>query len=71
MQVTPEQADSLGAALRASGNRSVTVRVFPQTNHLFLVDPDGNPARYASLPSKMVRADVLGAMADWLSAKLK
>lgn len=71
MQVTPEQADSLGAAMRAGGNRGVTVRVFPQTNHLFLVDPDGNPARYASLPSKMVRADVLGAMADWLSAKLK
>ena len=71
MQVTAEQADSLAAAMRASGNRSVTVRVFPQTNHLFLADPDGNPSRYASLPSKAVRADVLGALADWLSAKLR
>jgi uncharacterized protein len=70
-QVTAEQADSLGAAIRASGNRDVTVRVFPQTNHLFLTDPEGNPARYADLPSKTVRADVLGAIADWLSEKLR
>jgi dipeptidyl aminopeptidase/acylaminoacyl peptidase len=70
-QVTAEQADSLAAAIRASGNRDVTVRVFPQTNHLFLTDPDGNPARYASLPSKALRADVLGAIADWLSAKMR
>ena len=70
-QVTAEQADSLGVALRAGGNRDVTVHVFPQTNHLFLADPDGNPSRYASLPSKSVRADVLGAIADWLSEKMR
>jgi len=71
MQVTAEQADTLAAVLRASGNRNVTVRVFPQTNHLFLTDPDGNPSRYAALPSKTVRADVLGAIADWLSIRLR
>jgi len=70
-QVTAEQADTLAAALRAGGNRRVTVRVFPETNHLFLADPDGSPAGYAALPSKQVRPAVLGAIADWLSATLK
>lgn len=70
-QVTAEQADTLTAALRAGGNRRVTARVFPETNHLFLADPDGTPAGYAALPSKQVRPEVLGAIADWLTARLK
>ena len=40
----------MGAAMRAGGNRDVTVRVFPQLNHLFVVSPtDGSPAEYAAL----------------------
>jgi hypothetical protein len=46
----------------------VTVRVFPETNHLFVADPSGNPTGYAALPSKQVRSEVLGAIADWLTA---
>ncbi|GJG85683.1 hypothetical protein tb265_08640 [Gemmatimonadetes bacterium T265] len=69
-QVTPEQADTLAAALRAGGDRDVTVRVFPDTDHLFLADPSGAPAGYAALPSKAVRPEVLGAVADWLAARL-
>lgn len=69
-QVTPEQADTLAAALRAGGDRDVTVRVFPTTDHLFLADPSGAPAGYAALPSKAVRPEVLGAVADWLAAHL-
>ncbi len=69
-QVTPEQADTLAAALRAGGNRDVTERDFPATDHLFLADPSGESTGYAALPSKSVRPEVLGAIADWVSARL-
>lgn len=70
-QVTPEQADTLAAAFRAGGNPDVTVRTFPDTNHLFLADSVGWSGGYALLPSKEVRPEVLGAIADWLAARLK
>lgn len=70
-QVTAEQAGELGAAL-SQGGRTVTLRLFPGLNHLFLADPAGtaDPAHYAALPSKQVPAEVLGALADWLSERL-
>jgi dienelactone hydrolase len=70
-QVSPEQADTLAAAFRAGGDRDVTVRLFPDTDHLFVADSDGNPAKYALLPSRAVRPEVLGAIADWLAAHLR
>lgn len=69
-QVTPDQAPALAAAFRAGGNRDVTMRIFPSTDHLFLADVTGNPSGYAALPSKNVRPEVLGAIADWLATKL-
>jgi len=70
-QVTPEQADTLAAAFKAGGDPDVTLRKFPATNHLFLPDPDGNPAGYGALPVHTVRPEVLGAIADWLVAHLR
>ncbi len=70
-QVTPEQADSLAAAFRAGGDADVTVRKFPDTDHLFLADPSGLPGGYAALPSHSVRPEVLGALADWLVKHLE
>jgi len=70
-QVTPEQAVELAAAFRAGGNSDVTMKPFASTDHLFLADPVGNPSGYASLPSKNVRVEVLGAIADWLAARLQ
>jgi len=72
-QVAPEQADELARAMRDAGNRRVTVRIFPDVDHLFLRDPEGTAsvAHYASLPSKQVQPEVLGAMADWLAAALR
>lgn len=72
-QVTPEQAEELGAAILQGGGTDITVRVFPNLNHLFIPDPDGraDPASYAALPSKEVPAEVLGALADWLAEKLR
>jgi dienelactone hydrolase len=69
-QVTPEQAPALAAAFRSGGNRDVTMRIFPSTDHLFLADVTGNPSGYASLSSKNLRPEVLGAIADWLVARL-
>lgn len=65
-QVTPEQADSIVTILKSSGNTRVTLRHFPATNHLFLVDPSGAPAGYTALKDTRVRREVLGAMADWV-----
>ncbi|MFI5312107.1 MAG: alpha/beta hydrolase family protein, partial [Gemmatimonadales bacterium] len=69
-QVTAVQAEKLGAAMRAGGNRDVTVRVFPQLNHLFIHDSDGSVTGYARLPTNKVDPAVLGAIADWLVVKL-
>jgi pimeloyl-ACP methyl ester carboxylesterase len=68
-QVPPSEADKLAAAFRAGGNRDVTVRSFPATNHLFVADPVGS-FEYAKLPSLHVRPEVLTAVADWLVARL-
>lgn len=70
-QVTPEQADTLAVAFRAGGNPDVTVRTFPETNHLLLADPVGWSGSYAMLPSKKLRPEVLGAIADWLAERLQ
>jgi len=65
-QVTADQAEELGAAIRAGGNRDVTVVVFPDANHLFVQDPDGNPAGYSNLPEAEIRGDVIGTLVAWL-----
>ena len=70
-QVTPEQADTLYATLRAAGNTNVTMKKFPATDHLFLADPIGVASGYAALPDKHVRKTVLGTLADWLKTTLK
>jgi dipeptidyl aminopeptidase/acylaminoacyl peptidase len=72
-QVTADQAPELAAAVRAGGNRDVTLRVFPGLNHLFLPDPEGTAdlERYAGSPSGDLPPEVLGALADWLAAKLR
>ncbi|MFL5483728.1 MAG: alpha/beta hydrolase family protein [Gemmatimonadaceae bacterium] len=70
-QVTAEQAEKLAAAFRAGGNRDVTVRVFPDHNHLFITDPTGNPRYYSNLTTNKVDPVVLGVIADWLTLKLQ
>ena len=71
-QVTAGQADTLGAAIRAGGNRDVTVRVFPGLNHLFVLSPtDGSPSEYASLRGATMAPEVLDVMAAWLAQRLR
>lgn len=70
-QVTPEQADSIAAILKGSGNTRVTLRHFPATNHLFLVDPSGAPGGYTALKDTKLRREVLGALAEWVVRVMK
>jgi dienelactone hydrolase len=65
-QVSADQAPALERAFKEGGDRSVTMRVFSGTNHLFLTDPDGNPAGYPKLAVSRVRPEVVGALVDWL-----
>jgi dipeptidyl aminopeptidase/acylaminoacyl peptidase len=65
-QVAPSQARTLAAAMRGAGNQRVTLRIFPRMNHLMLDDPSGDPRGYATLPTKTLRRDMLGVLADWL-----
>ncbi len=70
-QVSPEQADTLAAAMRKAGNKAVTLRTFPATNHLFLPDSSGAINGYSVLPDTHVRPTVLSALADWAAKVLK
>ncbi len=69
-QVTADQAPEWLAAFRSAGNPDVTMRVFENANHLLIQDPDGRPDGYARLPHRAVRADILGAVLDWLRDQL-
>jgi pimeloyl-ACP methyl ester carboxylesterase len=70
-QVTAEQAPLLADALRAAGNTDVAVHVLPTVNHLFLSDPVGNGAGYASLPTRTVVPQLLQIVGDWIVNKSK
>jgi hypothetical protein len=69
-QVPVDQAEKLAALIRAGGNKDVTVRVFPSTNHLFIDDPSGDFNNYDALNTNKVGANVLGVLADWLAVRL-
>jgi hypothetical protein len=69
-QITPEQAEKLATAIRQGGNRDVTVRVLPNHNHLFLLDPDGSFLHYGKLKENRIGPEVLGLIADWVAVKL-
>jgi uncharacterized protein len=69
-QVTMDQAAELADAFRAALNPDVSVKLFPDVNHLLLRDPDGSPAAYVALRDRNVVPEVLGALADWLAKRL-
>jgi len=69
-QVSPDNAEKLAALIRAGGDRDVTVRMFPATDHLFVIDLDGNFQDYDQLKSHAINPAVLSAMADWLASRL-
>lgn len=70
-QVPASDAESLAVALRAGRAREVEVHRFPSTNHLFLVDADGDPRGYVRLSERRVRADATRSITDFLSRVLR
>lgn len=71
-QAAPDQVSEQADAFRAAGNADVTARVVPNANHLFVYDTDGFPGNYTRLkPPVIVQPELLGAVVDWLVARLK
>jgi hypothetical protein len=68
--VPSPEAEKLAAMFRSAGDKRVDVRMFPETNHLFVRDTIGGFS-YEKLPSLAVRKDVLGVIADWLYEVLR
>lgn len=69
-QVPADQAEKLAGLIRAGGNRDVTVKIIPDTDHLFVEDPSGDFNNYDKLKTNKVSPNVLGPLADWLVLKL-
>lgn len=70
-QVTVDHAALLEKAAREGGNKHVTVRVFPQLNHLFLPAKTGSFSEYSKLPTTVVGTDVLDTLGTWLAKGLR
>lgn len=69
-QVIAAEAPPLEAAFRAGGSRDVTARVFPLLNHLFIFQPGGNPAGFATLPTNLASSEVLRIAVHWTAAQV-
>jgi len=70
-QVPMANAPKLAELIRSGGNKDVTVRTFPATDHLFLADSTGDFLdMYKHVKTNRVSPVILGALADWLAAKL-
>jgi dipeptidyl aminopeptidase/acylaminoacyl peptidase len=69
IQVFPEHARRLGAALEQAGHSDYEVRIFPDLNHLFAVSRGEGLAEYVD-PDAELDPAFLSYMADWLVARL-
>ena len=70
-QVPAENATKLAALIRSGGNKDVTVRIFPATDHLFLADSTGDFLdMYKHVKTNKVSPEILGALADWMVLKI-
>jgi uncharacterized protein len=70
--VPVEHAHYLAQAMRAGGNKDVTVRIFENINHLFLPDTDGRKSGYKKLMrnTAAVPESVLDTISVWLTDRL-
>ena len=70
-QVIAAETPLLEAAFRSGGNTDVTARVFPQLNHLFILQPGGDPSGYAMLATNLASPAVLGMAVDWIAERAR
>lgn len=68
-QVDADQNQSaMEAAFAGSGNRDITVRRFPEMNHLFQTAVTGAPAEYARIEETMA-PEVLDLIGSWIAER--
>ncbi len=69
VQVPPaEDLAAIGSALKAGGNKNVTIRELPNLNHLFQTCTTGSPSEYAKITETMAPV-VLTTIGDWIVAQ--
>ncbi len=69
VQVAPEHARRLGAALDEANHPDYEVKIFPQLNHLFAVSRGEGIAEYVD-PDAKVDGEFLSYLADWLTLRV-
>lgn len=67
-QVYAAHAAMLADAARAAGNKTVTVKVFPTLNHLFLPSKTGSFSEYSHLETTAVPDTVLTTLTEWITS---
>jgi dienelactone hydrolase len=68
--VPVRSAERLAAAMRAAGNRDVTVRIFPGVSHAMLPDPIGLSAGWVTLPGFLTAPGLLDTVSAWTAGHL-
>lgn len=63
-----ENAAGLRAALAAAGNETVTVKIFPDANHLFQTAGTGAVGEYGQIEETMA-PEVLEVIVEWIGAR--
>lgn len=69
-QVPPSHADELARVLRGVGAAPVEVQHFSDTDHLLLMDHDGDPQGYVRLAERRLRPAVVTATTHFLSVHM-
>ena len=71
LQVAPnENLDAIKAALAKGGNKNVTIKVYPNLNHLFQESATGLPAEYGTI-EQTFSPTVLEDMSKWILLQVK
>ncbi len=65
-----ENRPALAAALKAGGNREVTIEILPGLNHLFQTAETGAPGEYGKIEETFSPV-ALRAISDWIQARRK
>ena len=71
MQVLPKlNLPAIQKALAAGGNKRVTIKEYPNLNHLFQVSTTGFPNEYFKI-EQTISPEVLKDMTDWIKVQVK
>ena len=65
-----QNLELIESALKAGGNKDVTVMSFPKLNHLFQTSQTGAPAEYGQIEETM-SPQVLKTVSDWILKRMK